>query len=78
MQYIYTDSPHQNPLNRIAIGKWGSSTIIVNYNKKYKGMLLDAAETVLGIFGFDGTLYGKPKDRNWWVEVKRNRTRYRG
>jgi hypothetical protein len=27
-------------------------------------MLLDAAETVLGVFGFDRTIYGKPKDKN--------------
>ncbi len=41
----------------------------------YKDMLLDAAETVLGIFSFDRTLYGKPKDRKWWMELKRNRLR---
>jgi hypothetical protein len=33
--------------------------------------LLDAAETVLGIFGFDRTLYGKPKDKKWWMELRR-------
>ena len=36
-------------------------------------MLLDADETVLGIFGFDRTLYGKPKDKKWWMELRRNR-----
>jgi hypothetical protein len=35
-------------------------------------MLLDAAETVLGIFGFDRTLYGKQKDKRWWMELRRN------
>jgi hypothetical protein len=35
-------------------------------------MLLDASETVLGIFGFDRTLYGKPKDKKWWMELRRN------
>jgi hypothetical protein len=35
-------------------------------------MLLDAAESVLGIFGFDRTLYDKPKDKRWWMELKRN------
>jgi hypothetical protein len=35
-------------------------------------MLLDAAETVLGIFGFDRTLYGKPKDKKWFMELRRN------
>jgi hypothetical protein len=47
----------------------------LNYDKeKYKDMLLDAAETVLGIFGFDRTLYGKPKDKQWWIESRRNKT----
>lgn len=36
-------------------------------------MLLDAAETTLGIFGFDRTLFGKPKDRKWWMSLRRNR-----
>ena len=36
-------------------------------------MLLDAAETTLGIFGFDRTLYGKQKDKKWWMELRRNR-----
>jgi hypothetical protein len=32
-------------------------------------MILDAAETVLGYFGFDRTLYGNKKNtvtRKWW------------
>jgi hypothetical protein len=41
--------------------------------EKYKEMLLDAAETTLGIFGFDRTLYGKPKDKRWWMELRSNR-----
>jgi hypothetical protein len=32
--------------------------------KKYKGMTLDAAETVLGFFGFDRTAYGNLKRNN--------------
>ena len=36
-------------------------------------MLLDASETVLGIFGFDRTLFGKTKDRKWRMEIRRNR-----
>jgi hypothetical protein len=43
----------------------------LNYDKeKYKDMLLDAAETELGIFGFDPTLHGKPKDKRWRMESK--------
>ena len=40
------------------------------YDKeKYKEMILDAAETVLGHFGFDRTSYGNKKmisKRKWW------------
>jgi hypothetical protein len=39
-------------------------------------MLLDAAETVLGIFGFDRTLYCKQKDKRWWMELRRNAMNY--
>jgi hypothetical protein len=35
------------------------------YDKeKYKEMILDAAETVLGFFGFDRTVYGNFKGNN--------------
>jgi DNA polymerase elongation subunit (family B) len=72
MQYVYTDSQHQNPMNRITT-EFNSES---NYDReKYKEMLLDAAETVLGIFGFDRTLYGKPKDKKWWMELMRNSLR---
>ena len=34
-------------------------------------MILDAAETVLGTFGFDRTVYGDSKKRRgkWWQEL---------
>ncbi len=41
--------------------------------EKYKEMLLDASETVLGLFGFDRTLFGKPKDKKWRMQLTRNR-----
>ena len=74
IQYIYTDSEHQNPLNRVApVGDSGCN-IGLNYDReKYKEMLLDAAETILGIFGFDRTLLGKSKDKRWWMELRQNR-----
>jgi hypothetical protein len=40
--------------------------------EKNMEMLLDASETVLGIFGFDRTFYGKPKDKKWWMQLWRN------
>jgi len=72
IQYIYTDSQNQNPLNRV-IMRDGSLENIEYNREKYKELLLDAAETALGIFGFDRTLYGKAKDKKWWMELKRNR-----
>jgi hypothetical protein len=38
---------------------------------KYRNVT-DAAETVLGFFGFDSTPFGKSKDK-WWMELRRNR-----
>jgi hypothetical protein len=35
--------------------------------------LLDASEIILGIFGFDRSLFGKSKDKKWWVQLRRNR-----
>jgi hypothetical protein len=42
-------------------------------------MILDAAETVLGIFGFDRTVYGnfekikKGRRRKWYKELREGR-----
>jgi hypothetical protein len=49
IQYVYTDSKHNNRLCRVKpIEKMNSR---LPYDKqKYKEMVLDAAETVLGIF----------------------------
>jgi hypothetical protein len=42
-------------------------------------MILDAAETVLGLFGFDRTVYGNPMDkrkgRKWYEELREERTK---
>ncbi len=73
IQYIYTDSQHQNPLNRVVTAGIDANFGIDYDREKYKEMLLDAAETVLGIFGFERTLYGKAKDKKWWIELRRNR-----
>jgi len=35
-------------------------------------MLLDAAETVLDIFGIDRMPFGKTNDKWWWMELRRN------
>jgi hypothetical protein len=64
---------HQNPLSRVVPAQFLGNNDSLDYDKdKYKEMLLDAAETVSGIFGFDRTLFGKPKDKKWWMQLKRN------
>ena len=52
----------------------------MNYDKeKYRDMLLEAAETALGYFGFDRTIYDvksiKKKDRKWLDELRQERVR---
>jgi DNA polymerase elongation subunit (family B) len=77
IKYIYTNSQHKNPLCRVAsIDSISEKREKLDYDKeKYKEMILDAAETVLGYFGFDRTLYGNkkniPKRKWWWMEELR-------
>jgi DNA polymerase elongation subunit (family B) len=77
IKYIYTNSQHKNPLCRvIPVHNSQENNGKSNYDKeKYKEMILDAAETVLGYFGFDRTLYGNRKNtakrKWWWVEELR-------
>ena len=76
IQYIYTDSKHNNPLCRVTPIENFSS--LPPYDKeKYKEMVLDAAETVLGFFGFNRTVYSNiKKGRGKWFEgLKEQRTR---
>jgi hypothetical protein len=53
----------------------------LDYDKeKYKEMILDAAETVLGYFGFDRAQYGDKKNMSkrkwrWFEELRRERER---
>ena len=76
IKYIYTNSHHNNPLWRVASIDSSKGGGKPDYDKeKYKEMLLDAAETVLGYFGFDRTLYGSKKylaKRKWqWIDELR-------
>jgi hypothetical protein len=51
---------------------------VPQYDKeKYKEMVLDAAETVLGYFGFDRSVYGNIKKggKKWFEELREHRTR---
>jgi DNA polymerase elongation subunit (family B) len=74
IQYVHTDSNHTDPLHRITPAKLISSR---EYDKeKYLEMLLDSAEAVLGIFGFQRSLFGfEKKFKHWWDEIYQQRER---
>ena len=63
--YIYTNSKHKNPLCRVVpVLKHEKEGIVTSYDKqKYCDLLLVAAETVLGYFGFDANVYRKSENR---------------
>ena len=79
IKYIYTDSQHKNPLCRVTSVEntnGSNKEEASSYDKeKYREMILDAAETVLGNFGFNRTLYGNKKStvpRKWrWLQQLR-------
>ena len=78
IQYIYTDSQHNNPLCRVTPIENIKS--LPSYDReKYKEMILDAAETVLGFFGFDRSAYSNLKRYNrrkrWYEELREQRAR---
>jgi DNA polymerase elongation subunit (family B) len=81
IQYIYTNSQHNNPLCRvlpIAIENAQAESLSHYDKEKYREMILDAAETVLGLFGFDRTVYSNFKTkgrRKWYEELREERTR---
>jgi hypothetical protein len=78
IQFIYTDSKHSKPLRRVTHIENIKS--LPPYDKeKYKEMILDAVETVLGFFGFDRMTYSSFKRNNrrnrWYEELKEQRAR---
>jgi DNA polymerase elongation subunit (family B) len=77
IQYIYTDSQHNNPLCRVTPIE--NFAFLPQYDKeKYKEMILDAAETVLGYFGLNRTAYSnikKGRSKKWYEELREQRAR---
>ena len=69
-----TDSDYTDPLYRITPAKLISSE---EYDReKYLEMLLDAAEAVLSVFGFNRTILGfDKKSKHWWDEICRQQER---
>ena len=75
IQYVHTDANHTDPLFRITPAKLISTQ---NYDReKYLDMLLDSAEAVMSIFGFNRSLFGfsEKKSRQWWSEIYQQRER---
>jgi hypothetical protein len=73
IQYVHSDSNHADPLQRITPAKLISSE---EYDReKYLEMLLDSAEAVLSVFGFNRSLYGfdRKKAYHWWNEIYQQR-----
>jgi hypothetical protein len=62
-------------------GKEEKNTLNYYDKEKYREMILDAAETVLGYFGFDRTVYenptrnGRKKKNKWYDELQQERTK---
>jgi DNA polymerase-2 len=80
IQYIYTNSQHNNPLCRVVPLEIVKAEEPLSYDKeKYRELILDAAETVLGFFGFDRSAYSdfnkKKGRRQWYDELRDERTR---
>ena len=92
IQYIYTNSQHKNPLCRVVPLELvkeeegqgqGIKQNLPNYDKeKYREMIIDAGESVLGIFGFDRTVYdgnfektkkGRTRRKKWYEELREER-----
>lgn len=70
VEYIFTKTHHNNPLYRVVPKAFVEENGDFNYDKeKYRDMLLEAAETVLSIFGFNRMAYGDvPKKYKKWCQ----------
>ena len=82
IQYIYTNSQHNDPLCRvvpIAVENVQAEHLSRYDKEKYREMILDAAETVLGFWALT-ELYCSIKKKNkgrrkWYDELREERTR---
>ena len=77
IKYIYTDAQHSNPLCRVTPVKDIEKNLRYD-REKYREMILDAAQSVLGYFGFDRTDYGDkrytmPRKWRWLQELRQHR-----
>jgi len=78
VEYVFTNARHTNPLYRVTPRALMGQTREFDYDReKYRELLLEAAETVLGYFGFDRTAIGDPskKNKKWWQLLNDERLR---
>jgi DNA polymerase elongation subunit (family B) len=78
IKYIHTDARHSNPLCRVTPVKNIERDSLRYDKEKYRELILDAAQSVLGYFGFDRTVYGDErktvsKKWKWLQEVRQQR-----
>ncbi|HEY5631562.1 MAG TPA: hypothetical protein VIR31_05495, partial [Nitrososphaeraceae archaeon] len=78
-----TNSRHNNPLCiviPIAIENTHPGFLFHYDKEKYREMILNAAETILGLFGFDRTVYSNFKKKNgrrkWYDELREENKRH--
>jgi hypothetical protein len=78
VEYIFTNSGHTNPPCRVTPRHFIEEGKDFEYDKeKYREIPLEAAETVLGYFGFDRTIYGDSakKNKKWYYHLMVERRR---
>ena len=72
VDYVYVDTKQFNPINRVAPAEFAETYDV----EKYAEMLLDVAESILGIFGFSRTQLGfQNRSRNFLDELRSERTK---
>lgn len=72
VDYVYVDTNQFNPINRVAPAEFAETYDV----EKYAEMLLDVAESILGIFEFSRTQLGfQNRSRNFLDELRSERTR---
>ena len=70
IDYVYVDATQVNPINRVAPAEFAETYDV----EKYAEMLLDVAESILGVFGFSRTRLGfQNRSRNFLDELHSER-----
>lgn len=67
MNYVYADTQQLNPMKRVSPAEFAETYDVV----KYCELLLDVAESILGVFEFSRTQLGfQRKSRNFLDELR--------